>query len=103
MQEKLKYNINKLIDELPRSMTIGAIEKILKKEHGISRDTFYRDRFKTINENSIPSERLDVYAALFNVPVSDLKNYTVKAKPFSERHPSPQMKRVIQKTKLKKS
>lgn len=102
--KKFKYKINDQISLLPRTMTIGEIEKILKKEHGISRDTFYRDRnITTEDSTSIPSERLDVYAALFNISSDDLKNYTIKAKPLSERKPSSLMTKIIKKTKLRKS
>ena len=84
--QKLKYHISHFIALQPRHMKIGDIEKILAEEHGISRDTFYRDRNLTVRDsNSIPSERLDIYAALFGVTAEELKNYSVNVKPLSER------------------
>ena len=83
---KLKYNISHFIALQPRHLKIGDIEKILNEEHHISRDTFYRDRNITLEDSSsIPSERLDIYAALFSVTAEELKNYSVKVKPLSER------------------
>lgn len=103
--QKYKYNINFEIGQQPRSITIGQIEKILSKEHGISRDTFYRDRNLLLNDDfSIPSERLDIYAALFNVTADQLKNYqTKKITPLVERKPSETMKKVIKRTGLTKA
>lgn len=84
--KKFKYNINREIGLQPRSITIAQIEKILSKEHGISRDTFYRDRSLLVDDDfSIPSDRLDVYAALFGVTPDELKNYSVKVTPLSDR------------------
>ena len=83
---KLKYHISHFIALQPRRLKIGDIEKILTEEHHISRDTFYRDRNITLKDsNSIPSERLDIYAALFGVTAEELKNYSVNVKPLSER------------------
>jgi hypothetical protein len=99
---KYKYKINEQLGLLPRSTTIGQIEKILKKEHGISRDTFYRDRSMTIDDTlSIPSERLDIYAALLSVSAESLKNYTVKVKPLRERNSSSTIAKVKARTGLK--
>jgi hypothetical protein len=103
--KEYKYRINEIIEQLPRSMTIGKIESILKAEHQISRDSFFRDRtLKISDRSSIPSERLDVYAALFNCSADDLKNYQPKAvKPLTERAPSQAMQKIIKKNGLKKS
>ena len=82
----LKYHISHFISLQPRHLKIGDIEKILIEEHHISRDTFYRDRNITLKDsNSIPSERLDIYAGLLGVTAEELKNYSVKVKPLSER------------------
>lgn len=99
-----KYKINHYITQLPRVMTIEMLIEILKNEHKISRDQFYRDRNLTLKDKgSIPSHRLDVYAALFDVSADDLKNYTVKTiKPLSERQPSEMMKKIMKRTGLKK-
>jgi hypothetical protein len=83
---KLKYHITHFIALQPRRLKIGDIEKILSEEHHISRDTFYRDRNISLKDStSIPSERLDIYAALFGVSAEELKNYSVSVKPLSER------------------
>lgn len=101
---EFKYKINVQLSRLPRTMTIGQIEQILKKDHNISRDTFYRDRNVTIHgKHSIPSDRLDIYAALFNCSADDLKNYKIdKIKPLTERKPSDIMKKIMKHTGLKK-
>lgn len=88
---------------MPRHITIGAIEKILQKEHSISRDTFYRDRnLSHTDDFSIPSDRLDVYAALLSVSPEELKNYTVKIRPLTDRKLSDFDKKIINKSGLKK-
>ena len=67
-------------------MKIADIEKILWDEHKISRDTFWRDRnIKLKGTSSIPTDRLDVYAALFGITPDELKNYEVKIKSLTER------------------
>lgn len=102
-KEKFKYKINDQIALQPRHITIDAIIGILS-DHGISRDTFYRDRNVLIEDDfSIPSERLDVYAQLFGVTTDELKNYTPKKiKPLSERKQSELAKTIIKKSKLTK-
>lgn len=74
-------------------MKIADIEKILWEEHQISRDTFWRDRnIKIKDTSSIPTDRLDIYAALFGITPDELKNYQVKIKPLSERNSSDKSK-----------
>lgn len=104
MKQKFKYNINHYISIQPRAITVAKIEDILEKEHGISRSTFQRDRSMALDsEQSIPSDRLDIYAALFSVTVEELKNYTLKrVKPLVERKPSDLMQKVIKRTQLRK-
>lgn len=80
-QEKFKYNINHQLSFLPRSVSIGDFEKILEKKHGISRATFYADRrILLTDEQSIPEDRLQVYAGLFDVSMDDLINKKIKVK-----------------------
>lgn len=104
MAKQLKYKIKQFVDQLPRSISIGSLRDILKKEHGISSDTFYRDCSLSIDDDfSIPSDRMDVYAALLSCTVDELKNFTSKKiKPLSQRKLSPTAKSVIKKAKLKK-
>lgn len=104
MKQKFKYKINHYISVQPREITVSKIEEILMKEHGISRSTFQRDRSMPVNsEQSIPSDRLDVYAQLFGITVDELKNYTLKRiKPLVERQPSELMQKVIKRTNLKR-
>lgn len=102
VNSRFKYSINEKLDQLPRRITIQKIEAILKNDYGISRDTFYRDRNMQVDDpGSIPSERLDIYAALFGVTPDELKNYTVSVKPLSERKLSHFEETVIKKTKLR--
>lgn len=100
--EKFKYHINHFISLLPKTITIASIEHVLKAEHGISRDTFYRDRNLLVDDDfSIPSERLDIYAALLGVTSDELKNYKIKkTKPMVDRKPSDVMQKVIKRTGL---
>lgn len=100
---KFKYKLNEFISMQPRAITVSKIEEILEKEHGISRSTFLRDRnIASKSDRSIPSDRLDIYAALFNTSTDDLKNYTINVKPISERKPSSLMKKIMKRTGLKK-
>jgi hypothetical protein len=100
-----KYKLNEKIKELPRSISIEKIIETLATDHSISRTTFHRDRnIAQESEQSIPSDRLDTYAALFNCSADDLKNYQPKAvKPLTERAPSQAMQKIIKKNGLKKS
>jgi hypothetical protein len=97
-----KYRLDHQLGLLRRDITIDAIIQILAREYGISRDTFYRDRSLTIDDEfSIPSSRLEIYAGLFGVTSDDLKNYPPKkVKPLSERNISKLAKSIIKKAKL---
>jgi len=99
-----KYKINYFLSIQPRNVTVASVEKILSNEHGISRSTFMRDRsIKHGSDHSITIDRLEVYAALFDVTVDELKNYTPEhVKPLNERKPSETMKKIIKKTGLTK-
>jgi hypothetical protein len=98
---KYKYNINHHISLLPRAISIAQFEEILRKDHGITRDSFYRDRnIQLSSDTSIPSDRLEVYAGLFGVSVDELKNYEVKKiKPLAERRIKPIEKKLGIKSK----
>jgi hypothetical protein len=104
MAKTFKYKINDYIHALPRTISIGRLQKVLQNEHGISSDTFYRDRaIKSDDEFSIPSDRMDVYAGVFGCKVDDLKNFTTKKiKPLHERKLSSGEKSIIKKAKLSK-
>lgn len=100
---KFKYHINEQIASLPRAMTIDMLLRLLKKDHNISRVTFYRDRnLKLDDAGSIPSDRLEIYAALFGVLPDELKNYTINVKPLSERKISDLDRKVLKRSRLKK-
>lgn len=76
---KFKYKINDQISLQPRTISIADIVKLVET-HGISKNTFHRDRAIPFGSSkSIPSDRLDIYARLFEVTPDDLKNYRVKA------------------------
>ncbi len=102
--QKFKYNINHQISLMPRHISIDSLVKILSNEHGITRDTFYRDRNLTLVDTfSIPSDRMDIYAALFNCTVDDLKNFTSKKiKPLADRKLSKTQKAVVKACKMVK-
>ena len=78
----LKYNLQKLVDLLPRTYTIDRIQEELAKE-GIPARTFRRDKAIVLTEGSeIPGDRLMIYSKFFSVDISELFNYSVKTKPF---------------------
>ncbi len=102
--EKFKYNINHQISLMPRHISIDSLVKILSNEHKITRDTFYRDRNLTLDDSfSIPSDRMDIYAALFNCTVDELKNYTTKKiKPLADRKLTKTQKTIVKAGKMVK-
>ena len=80
VKPKYKYAINEHVAMLPRSTKVSDLVKHLE-DSGISRDEFYRDReIAFASDKSIPSDRLFIYAQVFDVPVEDLMNHTIKAK-----------------------
>ena len=83
---KYKYAINEQLGMLPRNMTIADVTDHLKK-NGITRDSFYRDREILYGaESSIPSDRLFIYAKVFDCPVQDLLNQEIKAKSIRQKN-----------------
>ena len=95
MAHEFKYKLQHQLDKLPRTTSVGAIERILAKEHGISRDMFYRHRKIPFGSpKSISDDHLQIYAGLFGVAVSDLKNETIKVKPLSKRPTSAFAKKI---------
>ncbi len=89
---KLKYLINQKID---RNIGVESISKLLQKQHGISRSTFHRDRnIKLADDGSIPISRLEVYAALFDCTVDELKNYKTKRINPLKRKPLTKVKAI---------
>lgn len=80
---KLKYNINSYLAELPTRITISDICDRLRAEYDITYDTFNRDRKIELNsKTSIPSDRLQVYAGLFDCTIDELINNRKKIKPL---------------------
>lgn len=82
-----KYKLKEIIEnELPKSMKMSTIEKILLEQHGITQNEFYRDRNAPFNSNySIPGDRLLVYSQMFDVSIEGLMNHTVKITPIVNR------------------
>ena len=82
---KFKYALNEQLNKLPRNTTIDDVILHLKKE-GISRNEFYADRNIPFgSESSIPSDRLFIYADVFDCPLADLMNQPIKAKSIREK------------------
>lgn len=79
-----KYKLKEIIEtELPKSMKMSSIEKILANEYGISQNEFYRDRVTLYESNySILGDRLIVYSKLFDRSIEELMNRSVKVKPL---------------------
>lgn len=76
---KFKYTLEEQISALPRSMSIMDVVKHLEKDK-ISRNEFYADRAIPFGSaKSIPSDRLFIYSKVFECPVEDLMNHSIKA------------------------
>jgi len=77
-----KYRLQELVDALPKSTTMASLEKLLK-DHGISQSQFYRDRTaRYTSDFNIPVDRMVVYSQLFDTPIEELMNHTIKVKPL---------------------
>lgn len=75
--------MQEFVNDLPNRITIQSIEKILLDEHNISKHQFWSDRkIKLESDQSIPGDRLAVYAQLFDCTIEQLMNHTIKAKPL---------------------
>lgn len=74
-----KYAINDNIGKLPRTMKMTEVISHLSK-NGITRDEFYRDRdIPFDSDKSIPADRLQKYAIVFDTTIEELQNHEVKA------------------------
>ena len=81
---KHKYALNEQVNSLPRSNSINELIAHLE-DAGISRNEFYADRnIEYGSEKSIPSDRLLIYAKVFDCSLDDLLNQEVKAKSFRQ-------------------
>lgn len=79
VRSKYKYNLNREISLLPRTLTIKKLIQHLASS-GVSRDEFYSDRSIELgSDKSIPSDRLMIYAQVFDCETTDLINHEVKA------------------------
>lgn len=75
---KFKYNIQKLVNDLPRGIDVAAD---LLKKYGIPQRTFFSDKsLKQTDKREVSSHRLLQYADYFGVPVEQLINYTIRKK-----------------------
>lgn len=75
-----KYNINHQIGLLPfkRNLIQQIIDHLAKS--GITRNEFYSDRAIPFgSDKSIPSDRLMIYAKVFECAIQDLVNHKVNA------------------------
>lgn len=80
-----KYNINHQIGLLPfqRNLIQKIIEHLAKS--GITRREFYSDRAIPFgSDKSIPSDRLMIYAKVFECTMQDLVNHKVNADSIRE-------------------
>ena len=92
---KYKYSLNEQVGALPRTTVIGDVVKHLEA-YGISRNEFYADRKIPFGaKSSIPSDRLFIYARVFDCNVEDLLNHDI---PQAE---SIRQKRLKVKTSLR--
>lgn len=74
-----KYTINEQLSHLPRSVkTMDVIAHL--SDNGITRNEFYADREIPFgSDKSIPADRLQKYAIVFDVTIDELQNQPVKA------------------------
>jgi len=80
--EKLKYRIQEIEDQLPKLIKTSDIIGSLK-DNGVSYNTYNRDKKISVKDAmSIPHDRLQIYAGLFNCDVNDLINNIIKTKPI---------------------
>lgn len=85
-RHKFKYALNEQVGMLPRNMNINQLIDHLAR-HGISRNEFYADRKIPFgSESSIPSDRLFIYASVFDVPVTDLLNQQINASSIRQKN-----------------
>jgi hypothetical protein len=83
---KYKYTLEDQLHMLPRNLTVKAVELHLK-EFGITRDSFYDDRRILFGSDfSIPSDRLFIYAKVFDCPIQDLLNQEVNATSIRQKN-----------------
>lgn len=83
---KFKYALNEQVGSLPRHMEINDLISHLEA-NGISRNEFYADRkIPYGSDSSIPSDRLFIYAQVFDCPVGDLLNHSVKAESIRQKN-----------------
>lgn len=92
--DKFKYRINYQISLLPRSITIMQLVKVVEQK-GISQDTFYRDRkIAKGSKQSIPGDRLMIYAKLFDCTLDDLLTTEVKGKSIRQQLAGPKVRKI---------
>lgn len=80
-----KYNINQQIGLLPfkKNLIQEVIEHLAK--YGITRNEFYADRAIPFgSEKSISSDRLMIYAKVFDCTTEDLVNHEINARSIRE-------------------
>ena len=67
-----KYAINDYVVKLPGTISVRRLCEILE-QNGIQRVTFFRHRsIRANSKQSIPADKLMVYAQLFNCSMDDL-------------------------------
>lgn len=88
MPDKKKYRIQEFIDNLEKKWTFKRIATLLKEEHGIAQATFSRDKaIDMYDAYSIPCDRLEIYAKLFNVKMEEMTNYFIDVIPITDINP----------------
>jgi hypothetical protein len=76
---KLKYTIQDLLQQLPKSITTKHVTNELEQKHGIAERTFHSDKaIKANQKRDVPTTRLRVYAKFFGVELEELFNTDVK-------------------------
>ena len=68
------------LDALPKSLSSAKVILPLLEKYGIGSATFYRD----LKAQSIPSDRLQVYAGILGCDVDDLLNSYSKITPLTK-------------------
>jgi hypothetical protein len=76
MKKEYKYNLNKILMAMDRSLEIKVIEQMIENAYGIPVSTIRKHRAIPKDSNTaIREDHLAIYAKFFNTTVDALRNY----------------------------
>jgi hypothetical protein len=78
-EKKLKYKLQDLINEFPRTLELNEICRMLAEQTGIQRHTLFRHKaIDAKSSSTIDAESLRLYAAFFGVKEQELYNVPMR-------------------------